>query len=51
MNSMNHHYLYPNQDAITELNRILEPSHRALGMNNSFYMRGEKFRVNPYNKC
>lgn len=51
MNSKNHHYLYPNQDAISELSRILGSGHRALDMNNSYYMRGEKFRVNPYKNC
>lgn len=51
MNSQNHHYLYPNQDAKNELKRILDPEHRAHDMNNSFYMRGQKFIVNPYNKC
>ena len=51
MNSLKHHYLYPNQDAKSELKRILNKEHRALDMNNSFYMRGEKFKVNPYNNC
>lgn len=51
MNSSNHHYLYTNEDTMKELERILEPNHRALDMNNSYFMRGEKFKVNPYNKC
>lgn len=51
MNSSNHHFLYTNEDTMKELERILEPSHRALDMNNSYFMRGEKFKVNPYNKC
>lgn len=40
MNSAKHHYLYPNRDAQVELARILDPNHRALDMNNSYYMRG-----------
>ena len=51
MNARNHHHLYPNSDAINELQRILEPTHRALDMNNSYYMRGAKFVVNPYKNC
>lgn len=51
MNSSNHHFLYPNQDTMKELERILDPGHRALDMNNSYFMRGDKFKVNPYNKC
>ena len=51
MNSLKHHYLYPNQDAKSLLKRIFMKEHQVHDINSSFYMRGDKIKVNPYTNC
>jgi hypothetical protein len=45
-------FTYQNQDTVKDLERILEPDHKARkDMNASFYMRGQRFVFNPYQNC
>ena len=45
-------FTYKNQDTVEDLERILEPDHKARKeMNASFYMRGQRFVFNPYQNC